>query len=45
MIYRGHVIDKMVSVYQRNFTVRSKKQVHRFVTGELLLVLICIIDF
>ena len=44
MIYWGHVIDKMAVVYQRNFPVRSKKRVHRFVAGELLLVIKCVID-
>ena len=41
MIYKGHVIDKMAVVYQRSFPVTSKKQVHRFVAGEFLLVFKC----
>jgi len=44
MIYRGHVIDKMAVVYQRSFLVTSKKQVHCFVVGELLLVFKCVVD-
>ena len=44
MIYWGHVIDKMAVVYQRSVPVKLKKQVHRFVAGELLLVFECVID-
>ena len=44
MIYRGHVMDKVADVYKKTFPVRSKKQIYRFVTGELLLVFECIID-
>ena len=45
MIYWGHVNNKMAIVYQKSFPVRSHKQVHRFVAGELLLVFKCVIDF
>ena len=44
MIYWGHVIDKMAVVCQKSFPVRSKKRVHRFVAGELLLVFKYVID-
>ena len=44
MINWGHVIDKMATVYQRSFPVRSKMRVYRFVAGELLLVFKCVID-
>jgi len=44
MIYWHHVINKIAIVYQRSFLVRSKKRVHRFVVGELLLVFKCVID-
>jgi len=45
MIYRSHVIHKMADVYKKTFPVRSKKRVHCFVAGELLLVFKCVIDF
>ena len=44
MIYWGHMIHKMADFYKKMFSVRSKKQVYRFVAGELLLVFKCIID-
>ena len=44
MIYRGHMIDKMADVYKNTFPVRSKKRVHCFVAGELLLVFKYVID-
>ena len=44
MIYRGYVINKMAIVYQNTFLVRSKKQVYRFVAGELLFVFKCVLD-
>ena len=43
-IYMGHVIDKMADVYKRSFLMRSKKQVYRFVAGELLFEFKCVID-
>ena len=44
MIYWSYVIDKMAIVCQRSFPVRSKKRLHRFVAGELLLVFKCVVD-
>jgi len=35
--YWGHVIHKMADLYKKTSPVRSKKRVHRFVAGELLL--------
>ena len=41
MIYRGY---KMANVYKKTFPVRSKRRVHCFVAGELLLVFKCVVD-
>ena len=44
MIYKGHVIHKMPVVYKKNFLMKSKKEVYRFVAGELPFVFECVMD-